>query len=81
MSAACEVNLVPIGYPGQFAGHCGEPATVTVEAGCVHEHITTELVCQRHADKLTSQDAAAACARCWEAGHQCAIIGRVKVAP
>ncbi len=78
MTDLCEVNLVPIGHPGQFAGHCGEPATVMVEAGCVHEHITTELVCQQHAERLISQDSRSACATCWAAGHQCAIIGRVK---
>jgi hypothetical protein len=80
----CLANIVNKRSPGQFTGiYCGEPATVTVEYGCVHEHIRTELFCPGHAEKIISGDATQACTTCWKAGHPCPLLGRIvhEVAP
>lgn len=74
----CLANIVPENHPGRFIGlSCGKPATVTVEYGCVHEHVRTEDFCPRHAGKITSRDATQACTECWVTGHACQVIGRI----
>ena len=79
MSGICEVNVASDrDRPGQFTGiWCGDPATVRIEYGCVHEHVTAEDVCAAHAELMTSGSIDVTCTRCWEAGHQCAVIGRI----
>lgn len=80
MSAVCEVNTVPRSRPGRFTGlWCGEPATVRVEFGCVHEHVKAEDVCAQHAERVVRSDSELTCAECWQAGHQCPITGRIAV--
>ena len=76
----CRVNAVPEGSPGKFTGMiCGEAATVTVESGCVHEHVIREDVCAHHASRLV--EGVTACTACWKAGHECRLLGHVVVAP
>jgi hypothetical protein len=58
---------------------CGEPATVLVEHGCVHEHIGTETVCAGHAGKIGDREMA--CTECWRAGHYCPVVIRAAESP
>lgn len=50
---------------------CGEPATVPVAVGCVHEHIRESFACPEHADDLDTHH----CGPCFRAdGHRCRLI-------
>jgi hypothetical protein len=48
---------------------CGEPATVPVTVGCVHEHVRDSFACPEHAGDLDSHY----CRSCWNDGdgHKC----------
>lgn len=56
---------------------CGQPATVRVRAGCVHEHIVAVTVCDIHAEQIVSGDVIS-CPQCFEGtnSHRCDVIGR-----
>ncbi len=49
---------------------CLEPATVTLRAACVHEHVREKRFCDRHGQAQPA-DAVWLCLPCAEAGHDC----------
>lgn len=54
---------------------CLGEATVAVEAGCVHEHVFAERMCEPCAARVEA--GAATCVSCEETdGHVCALTGR-----
>ena len=61
-----------VGVGASLAGAegCGEPATVTLRAGCVHEHVRTKRYCARHG-QVTPPDGVWLCLPCAEPGHDC----------
>jgi len=78
--ASVSPSTAPRIRPGQFGRSCGKPAEIHVEFGCVHEHVKSIEMCSHHADLLDSRGALA-CGDCWEAGHDCPVIGRIGSAP
>lgn len=51
---------------------CPEPATVTLRAGCVHEHVREKRFCARHG-VISPADGVWLCLPCAELGHDCPI--------
>lgn len=49
---------------------CPEPATVTLRAACVHEHVREKRFCDRHG-QVDPGDAVWLCHPCAELGHDC----------
>jgi hypothetical protein len=66
-----EVGSAPAGFA------CGDPATVRIEYGCVHEHIGSTDACDRHAKRVLST--VTWCSGCWLGAdpHKCLLVGRV----
>ena len=57
--------------------YCGQPATVPVTVGCVHEHIRDAFACPEHAETLDQHF----CAKCFDAdGHRCPLWVRIGAA-
>lgn len=56
---------------------CGDPADHVVAAGCVHEHVDSDPICDWHWQRM--QEGNLRCPHCWRSSdpHQCAVIGRV----
>lgn len=52
---------------------CTEPATVTLRAGCVHEHVKQKRFCAVHGQPQPGI-AVWLCLECAEAGHDCALV-------
>ena len=77
----CSTNMMSEdAVPGERGRPCGKPATVTVKYGCVHEHISTALLCDYHAQGIISGEPLQSCTKCWnDAGHRCRLLGRVVV--
>ncbi len=70
----CEAKIglyaLPAGESLAGAQGCGEPATVTLRAGCVHEHVRERRYCARHG-QVTPPDGVWLCLPCAELGHDC----------
>ena len=58
---------------------CTVPATVTLRAGCVHEHITEKRYCAHHSN-VNPPDGVWLCLTCAELGHDCPIQPEVVAA-
>lgn len=54
---------------------CAQPAVVTLELGCEHEHVATHAVCAVHQDDgIIRAFAAGFTAYCEACGHDCRIL-------
>ena len=80
MTATCQADIglylggaVPVDESVRNAWGCGEPATVTLRGGCIHEHIKTKQYCTEHG-QLTPGDAVWFCRDCAEDGHDCPVV-------
>lgn len=67
-----------IGPAESLAGSwgCPEPATVTLRAACVHEHVRSKRLCVTHA-MINPVDGVWLCQACAELGHDCPITPEV----
>lgn len=83
MSGTCQAEIglylagaVPVNESLRNAFGCTEPATVTLEAGCIHEHIKRKRYCAGHG-QVDPDGGVWLCRECAEAGHDCPITPRV----
>lgn len=83
MNGTCQADiglylggLIPVDESLRYNTGCTEPATVTLRAGCVHEHIKTKRFCARHG-QVAPADAQWFCRECAELGHDCPITPEV----
>lgn len=83
MSGTCQADvgayiLGPIPLAGSLRHNtgCTEPATVTLRAGCVHEHIREKRFCAFHG-QVNPDSADWFCRECAELGHECPITPEV----
>ena len=51
---------------------CPEPATVTLRAACIHEHVREKRFCTRHGS-TQPPDGVWLCLACAELGHDCPV--------
>jgi hypothetical protein len=63
-------GTVSVGASLAGAEGCAEPATVTLRAGCVHEHVREKRFCARHG-QVAPPDGVWLCLPCAELGHDC----------
>jgi hypothetical protein len=52
---------------------CTEPATVTLRAACVHEHVREKRYCAMHGQEVPA-NAVRFCLPCAELGHDCPVM-------
>ena len=69
-------GAVPVAVSLANAWGCDQPATVTLRAGCVHEHVKTKRYCAEHG-RTVLPDGVWLCRECAEAGHDCPIAPEV----
>ena len=76
---ACEANVGlylggAVSVEASLAGSwgCPEPATVTLRAGCVHEHVREKRYCAHHGQTQPT-DGVWLCLACAELGHDCPV--------
>lgn len=71
MTEPCNILHVP----GDSATVCGEPSAGLLRAACVHEHVTTDLVCPACAVDLQHLAGTLICGPCSRgaARHECLI--------
>lgn len=65
-------GAVPVGESLAGAEGCPEPATVTLRAACVHEHVRERRYCAAHG-QVQPPDGVWFCLPCAELGHDCPI--------
>lgn len=53
---------------------CAMPATFYATAGCVHEHVGTRPLCDKHAALVRDRDGGIRCGYCRTAGHECDLV-------
>jgi hypothetical protein len=63
-------GAVPVGASLAGAQGCPEPATVTLRAACVHEHVREKRFCAVHGN-TQPPDGVWLCLPCAELGHDC----------
>jgi hypothetical protein len=80
MSGTCQAETglylggtVPVDESLAHAFGCDQPATVTLRAGCIHEHVREKRFCAGHGE-VNPADALWFCRECAEAGHDCPIM-------
>jgi hypothetical protein len=80
MADTCEARTGWYSLPAEqsLAGSwgCDQPATVSLRAGCVHEHVMTRRCCAEHG-QVRPADAQWFCKSCAELGHDCPITPEV----
>lgn len=59
---------------------CGQPATHSGSAGCIHEHIITGGICDKHVKTVKDLDGASQCVYCLTGPdpHRCTVNVKVK---
>ena len=77
MPGQCEANVGlylggAISVEDSLAGSwgCPDPATVTLRAGCAHEHVREKRFCRAHG-QVQPTDGVWLCLPCAELGHDC----------
>lgn len=85
MSGTCETGIglylagaVPVEASLRGSWNCGKPATMTIRAGCVHEHVREKRVCAEHG-QANPAGAVWFCRACAELGHDCPVTPEVVV--
>lgn len=73
-------TLVPVAESWADRWPCGEPAAVTLQIGCIHEHLAERQACSVHASPA-EHDAVAMCRACAELGHDCPVTITIIVSP
>jgi hypothetical protein len=83
MADTCQADIglylggaVPVDESLRNTVGCPEAATVTLRAGCVHEHVKEKRYCATHG-QVHPADARWFCRECAEAGHDCPITPEV----
>lgn len=71
-------GIVPVGESLAHNFGCTQPATVTLRAGCIHEHVKEKRYCADHG-QVDPDDAVWFCRDCAELGHDCPVTPEVVV--
>jgi hypothetical protein len=79
MADTCQADIglylggtVPVDVSLKGSWGCDQPATVTLRAGCVHEHVKAKRYCAEHG-RVNPSNGVWLCRECAELGHDCPI--------